>query len=126
MGAILVGLILASPPASAPVAPPSAPVAPPSAPASAAPATEVPARTTIRGRAEDAKLAAAVVTDTGVVYLIDRPSWPADERGHEVEVTGVLEVTDAFQARVDAQGAISQGTTGGDTLMRQATIRVLP
>ncbi|MCB9546023.1 MAG: hypothetical protein H6706_09240 [Myxococcales bacterium] len=116
-------IVLATPPAVPPSAPPSAP-APATAP-TAAPASEAP-RVTLRGRARDAKLAAAVVSDADVVYLIELPAWPADQVGKWVEVTGVLSTTDAFQAHQDATGAWTQGTAGGDRVLRAATVVVLP
>lgn len=96
------------------------------APASVASVAPAPGRVVVRGKAENAKISAVVVSpEGGVVYLIELPAWPADQLGRAVEVTGVIEVTDQFKAEVDESGAISQGTMGGDTLLRGATIKVL-
>ena len=128
----MLGVVLATPPSVLPPAPATQPAvqAPASEPAVTLLGTtaSVPVElyeVTLRGRAENAKLAAALVTDQGVVYLIELPAWPADQVGRQVEVTGTYEVTDRFKAQVAADGSISQGTLGGDALLRGAKIKVL-
>lgn len=83
------------------------------------------ARARLEGVARDAKLGAALETaDRGVVYLEGRAAWPPDLVGRRVVVEGELAlVDDALAARVDPDGAVSQGTAGGDLVLRAATIR---
>jgi|GEM_PF-5247905 hypothetical protein len=90
-------------------------------------ASKAPAkRTTIVGEAKDAKLGAAVVSANGsVVYCIEMSEWPPNVLDKWVEVVGVLNRTDQFRARVDKDGAISQGTAGGDLLMRDVTYKIV-
>ncbi|MCB9537654.1 MAG: hypothetical protein H6704_15490 [Myxococcales bacterium] len=74
------------------------------------------------GVAQNAKLG-AVVTGTahGDVYCRGVDAWPADLVGVEVRVRGRLQTTDAFAARVDADGAVSQGTAGGDVVLLECS-----
>jgi len=70
------------------------------------------------GVAYDAKLSAIVVSDSFSLYCIELAEWPGEVNGQMVEVTGRLEVTDHYAATVNAKGEISQGTSGGDWLLR--------
>jgi len=70
------------------------------------------------GVAYDAKLSAIVVSDSFSLYCIELDEWPGEVNGQTVEVTGRLEVTDQYAATVNAKGEISQGTSGGDWLLR--------
>jgi hypothetical protein len=73
---------------------------------------------TLEGEAHNAKLGAIVIgTSRGDVYCRGLDEWPDAVVGTRVRVTGQLQVTDQFKARVDADGAISQGTSGGDTVL---------
>lgn len=82
-------------------------------------------RVKILGEAKNAKLAAAVISADGmVVYCIEISEWPDEIVDRQVEVEGVLNRTDQFRARVDKNGAISQGSSGGDLLIKQVTYRL--
>ena len=72
----------------------------------------------ITGEAENAKLSAIVMGEAATVYCLDISGWEADVRGTQVTVKGTLERTDQFAARTDEHGAISQGTGGGDLVLR--------
>ena len=72
----------------------------------------------IRGTAHNAKLAAVVVSDGLSVYCIELEEWPDEFLRQAVEVTGTISRTDQYKARVDEDGAISQGTAGGDWIMK--------
>lgn|GEM_PF-5719599 len=76
------------------------------------------ARVEVTGKAENAKLAAMVFASDFSVYCLDIAGWDEDVRGKNVTVTGKLERTEQFQARVDEHGAISQGTQGSDLVLR--------
>ena len=78
----------------------------------------------VRGTAYDAKLSAIVVSDGISVYCLDIEEWPSGLTGQSIEVTGRLRNTDQFKARVDADGGISQGTTGGDWVMEGCIFQV--
>jgi len=75
-------------------------------------------RVTFVGEAANAKLSAMVHTKAMMLYCIEMPDWPDEVAGKQVRVTGVLERTDQFKAKVAKDGAISQGTAGGDVLLR--------
>jgi hypothetical protein len=91
--------------------------APASGPTSA-PSSAPTARVELIGVAQNAKLGAVVTgTARGDVYCRGLDAWPDDLVGAVVKVSGRLQTTDAFAARVDADGAISQGTAGGDTVL---------
>ena len=75
-------------------------------------------RITFVGEAANAKLSAMVHTDAMMLYCIEMADWPDEVHGKQVQVTGVLERTDQFKATVAKDGAISQGTAGGDVLLR--------
>lgn len=79
-------------------------------------------RVRLVGQAVDTKAAAAVLGPGFVVLCLDRSSWAHDVAGTRVTVEGVLEQTDDLQAFVDEQGAISQGTAGGDLVMRRTVL----
>lgn len=83
-------------------------------------------RVRIVGVAERAKLAPMVIADSGFsVYCLDLDDWPPEVYGKRVQVEGVLEQTDQFKVYVDENGAISQGTAGGDWVMRKTTFRLV-
>ena len=48
--------------------------------------------TRVIGKAGNAKMGAAVVSDTGVYYIDGLDEWPAELEGRTVEATGQLEV----------------------------------
>lgn len=75
-------------------------------------------RTVFEGVAANAKLGAMVHNDTGMVYCIEMQEWPEGVVGKRVKVTGVMEKTDRFKATVADDGAVSQGTSGSDTVLR--------
>jgi hypothetical protein len=75
-------------------------------------------RYTFEGEAANAKLSAMVHNDKSMVYCIEMQEWPDDVVGQKVKVTGILETTDQFKAKVDKDGAISQGSAGGDRVLR--------
>ncbi len=76
---------------------------------------------TVVGVAHNAKLSAIVVNERRSLYCIELDEWPDEVLGQTVEVTGRLEVTDQYAATVNEKGEISQGTSGGDTLLREVT-----
>lgn len=87
-----------------------------------APSSAPTARVELVGVAQNAKLGAVVTgTARGDVYCRGLDAWPDELVGVKVRVSGRLETTDAFAARVDADGAISQGTAGGDTVLLECT-----
>ena len=74
---------------------------------------------TIRGRAENAKGGAVVITDTmGVVYIDGVDSWDDDVVGKDVVVKGEIfhgkQIPDPV---VDEDGAISTGAAGIQTVL---------
>lgn len=79
-------------------------------------------RVRLVGQAVDTKAAAAVLGPGFVVLCLDRSSWPAALAGARVTVEGVLEQTDDLTAVVDEDGAISQGSAGGDLVLRRTTL----
>lgn len=81
---------------------------------------------TVIGTAERAKLGALVISQRRSFYCLNIGEWPDHVVGKKVKVTGTIQVTDRFKARVDKSGAISQGTRGGDSVMHDATYEVLP
>lgn len=84
-------------------------------------------RVRVVGIAQDAKLAAHLTTDAGLgVYCIDLQRWPEHLRGQRVEATGTLRRTDRFAATVDEDGAISQGTAGGDLILEECSYQEAP
>lgn len=95
-----------------------APASGPTSGPSSAPASTV----ELVGVAQNAKLGAVVTgTSRGDVYCRGVDAWPDDLVGAPVRVRGRLQTTDAFAARVDPDGAISQGTAGGDTVLLECT-----
>ncbi|MBI5545433.1 MAG: hypothetical protein HY901_16225 [Deltaproteobacteria bacterium] len=76
----------------------------------------------IRGKAVNAKLSAAVLADGWLVYCLERQGWPDELVNREITVRGRLERTDDFQARVGPRGEVSQGTAGGDWVLRQCAL----
>ncbi len=77
------------------------------------------------GKAVNAKLGAAVDSDQGVVYCLGMDAWPDDVVGEDVSVKGRLERTDQFKAEVAEDGAISQGTAGGDLVLHDVSYDVV-
>jgi len=59
------------------------------------------------------------------VYCMQWDSWPDHVYGQQVEVTGVLNQTDQFQARVSKDGSISQGSAGADLILTEASFVVI-
>jgi hypothetical protein len=105
---------------------------PPLAPATPAPATSQPAaeatpaaRTTLRGVARDAKGGAVVVTDRGPVYIAGLDAWPAALAGRTVEVTGVLRQMKHIPDPVGPGNTVAQGAWGEQTVIVEATWRVV-
>lgn len=78
-------------------------------------------RVRIKGTAENGKHA-AVVAGAHPIYCLDRDSWPSELEGREVEVEGVLEVTDEFAEEVGPDGVVTQGTRGNDLVLRGSTL----
>ena len=74
------------------------------------------------GTAADAKIAAVVTAKDLVVYCLDRPSWPGDAVGHSVTVSGVLEKSTAFQAKVGPNGERAEGTDGPVFVLKTCTL----
>ncbi len=77
------------------------------------------------GTARDAKLAAAVVVDSSPIYCLGQERWPEGVAGQEVELRGVLVRSDRYAAKVDADGAISQGTEGPVTAVEGCAFHLL-
>lgn len=105
--------------------PAAPPPSPPAAPSDAVTVTSgadargaLGKRVRVTGKAENAKLSAIVMAGDLVVYCLDIQGWPDELRGFEVTAEGVLEQTDQFRAQVSPDGAISQGTAGGDLVLR--------
>ncbi|MFW9849695.1 MAG: hypothetical protein ACFFF4_11160 [Candidatus Thorarchaeota archaeon] len=74
---------------------------------------------TIRGRAENAKGGAVVITDSlGVIYIDGVDSWDDNVVGRDVEVKGEIfhgkHIPDPV---VDEDGAISTGAAGIQTIL---------
>lgn len=91
------------------------------------PVTEDSALITLEGEAQNAKLGAIVLSDgQGPVYCRGLEHWPDAIVGRRVRVTGRLNVTDQFKAQVSKDGAISQGTAGGDAFLLGCTYEALP
>lgn len=136
-------LVLGCQPAGAPAQDPAqapAPVSPPAAVASPAddgdarPPTlskfsEIEAaigqRVVIVGTAREAKLVAVVLVEASPIYCIGQERWPEGVEGEQVEVTGTLSRTDRFAARVDADGAVSQGTEGAIVVIEPCAFHLL-
>ena len=110
----------AEPPTELPTEPPTTEITPPEV----AQADGVGQEVVYVGTAVNAKLAPAVDSDRGLVYCIEMEEWPEEVLGKTVEVRGVLEQTDQFKAEVAPDGAISQGTAGGDLLLHGVTYEV--
>lgn len=73
------------------------------------------------GKAVNAKIAAAVETAQGVIYCLDLQAWSDEVLGEQVTVKGTLERTDKFKAEVAEDGAISQGSAGGDLVLHECS-----
>jgi hypothetical protein len=69
-------------------------------------------RVRVHGVAERDKLGDAV-TSPGFSVICMAPRLPEARLGQSVEVEGILELTDAFQATTSPSGEISQGTEPG-------------
>ena len=74
---------------------------------------------TFKGKAYNAKLGAAVLSDEFGLTCIDPSTWPESQVEKEVQVTGVLELTDDYKY---AKDPISQGTEGQDWLIRKCVL----
>lgn len=90
-----------------------------------APTPAPPERSTFVGEAVNAKLGAAVNAPEAVVFCVEMDGWPDEVVGKKVSATGFIERTDQFKAEVAPDGAISQGTAGGDLVMRSVTYEVV-
>lgn len=130
---LLIALLQPAPPASQPVSLPKMPLkmriqAQPAPAVMLTEAKQIEAllgkRVTFEGKAANAKLAALVLADGFSVYVIEKSGWADAEVGKTVRITGTLERTDAFKAKVTPSG-ITQGTGGGDLVVRQATTTVV-
>ena len=77
----------------------------------------------IIGVAQNAKLSAVVTTDRLTVYCIERAAWGKEFLGRKVEVSGLLEETDQFNARRGEDGVISQGTKRSVLVLRSMTYK---
>jgi len=84
-----------------------------------------PEKSTFVGEAVNAKLGAAVNSEEAVVFCVEMDAWPDEVVGKRVSATGFLEQTDQFKAEVAPDGAISQGTAGGDLVLRSVTYEVV-
>ncbi len=80
---------------------------------------------TIEGTAQNAKLSAVVVGPESVVYCLNIPEWPSHIVGKRVRIKGVLETTDEFAAKTNSRGEITQGSAGGDLVMRQCEYQLI-
>lgn len=80
---------------------------------------------TIVGEAADAKLSAVVLIDGSAIYCLSQERWPDGVVGEQVEVTGAVRRTDQFRAEVSKDGAISQGTAGGDLVIEPCRFHLL-
>ena len=92
--------------------------------------TKAPSKTsapvTVVGFARRAKLAPMVErAEGGGIYCLNISEWPDHVLDRKVKVTGTLQNTDQFKARVDKSGGHSQGTRGNDTVMRDAKWELL-
>lgn len=76
-----------------------------------------------QGKAQNAKLGAAVIGDEFGLTCINPDSWPESQVGKEVQVTGVLELTDDFKYAKAPDGSISQGTEGQDYLIQKCVVK---
>lgn len=72
----------------------------------------------ITGLAYNSKLSAMIESSHGVIYCIDVAHWAPNLLGKSLEVTGLLRRTDAFKMRMSPTGEVSQGTTGGDWILK--------
>lgn len=75
--------------------------------------------TQVVGVARNAKLSAAVVDGERVVYCLDRARWPDGVLDKQLLVEGHIEKTEEFKATTSPTGEVSQGTAGGDLVIRQ-------
>lgn len=74
------------------------------------------------GTARDAKLGAAVVASSLVVYCLGHERWPNDVFGKPVTAHGTLEQTTEFAA----PDATSAGTAGAVWVLRDCTYQPTP
>ena len=81
-------------------------------------------RVRVRGVAERDKLGDAV-SSQGFSVVCLAPRFPRARLGQPIEVEGVLELTDDFQATTGPDGEISQGTAPGTSsyVIRTCTLR---
>lgn len=73
----------------------------------------------VKGIARDAKISAAVVADSLVVYCLGLAKWPGEVSGKPVLTHGRLERTAEFVAKRGPGGAISPGTDGPVWVLRE-------
>lgn len=82
---------------------------------------------TIRGTAREAKGGSVVLVDGNPVYLPEIEGWPDGVDGKVVVVKGELQVEKFIPSpTVDADGAISQGAHGKQTVLRKAEWKLAP
>jgi len=79
--------------------------------------------TVIRGKAMDSKAGAVLVTADGkVVYIEGLDYWPSNLTGKDVSVTGLLKRKKLIpDPQIGSGGAISQGSSGEQEVLEQAT-----
>ncbi len=77
-----------------------------------------------QGKAVNARLSAAVVSDGFLLYCIEIPEWTDEVAGRTVRVTGRLDRTDQFKARTGPSGERTAGTSGGDYVLRSVSHQV--
>ena len=72
----------------------------------------------VKGVARDARISAAVVTESFIVYCLGLASWPGGISGKTIVVHGRLEYTDELAAKRRPGGEISAGTDGPVWVLR--------
>ncbi len=106
-------------PATAPV--PDAPAGPATVTDDASATANAGRTVEVHGTARTAKLAPAVLTDSGlVVYCLGLERWPAEVDREAVIAKGTLEQTSEFEAH-GAAGEASAGTGGAVWVLRECT-----
>ena len=75
----------------------------------------------VTGVAVNARLSAALQSESMLYYCIEIPEWPPSVVGKRVLVRGRLEKSDQFKARTGPSGERTAGTAGGDHLLKAVT-----
>lgn len=85
------------------------------------------ANAVLTGTAMDAKSGAVLVTaDETIVYIERLDYWPPDFIGKKVSVSGILKQKKIIpDPKVDSNGAVSQGGTGEQKVLEQATWKLV-